>query len=276
MGSLCPPIRGASFVFNDMVGRCSAFEGFVGGLVYFRTMPRAQAYQQGAAAQGRRPRGFRFLAHMAHLGNLYLSNNKFYAKIETWEEGTKFKMFGPRREDKQQATQDLNDIRAAASEGSTRLDGLRAMMLAAKRLQADAKAAIRGGTPAVDSDCFAARIQYVEDTLQKSIAGPPRRTERRANADLAKLRQAAQGQATITEGFAVMRAKCRELHQEAEFEANVAMGLAQYGFVREAHKVVDSDPESEPDASAPPPAQGAEGSDWLYEADFKDPAVVQK
>ena len=44
-----------------------------------------------------------------------------------------------------------------------------------------------------------------------------------------------------------MRQKNRELHQEAEFEANVAMGLAQYGFVRDAHKVVDSDPESDGD-----------------------------
>ena len=67
---------------------------------------------------------------------------------------------------------------------------------------------------------------------------------------MANLRQAAQGHATIKEGFAAMRQKNRELHQEAEFEANVAMGLAQYGFVRDAHKVVDSDPESDGDAPA--------------------------
>ena len=60
-----------------------------------------------------------------------------------------------------------------------------------------------------------------------------------------------------------MRRQSRDLHQEAEFEANVAMGLAQYGFVREAHKVVDSDPESDADAAAPQPAQQAEGDDWL-------------
>ena len=112
-----------------------------------------------------------------------------------------------------------------------------------------------------------------------------RRTERRAQADLAKLRQAALGQVTITEGFAAMRRKCRELHQGADFEARVAMGLAQYGFTRDAHKVVDSDPESEGDA--PQPAREDEGGgettahcddgdDWLYDADFKDPAVIQK
>ena len=211
---------------------------------------------------------------MAHLGGVFTSNGKFFAKIETREGGMRFHMEGPRREDKQQAAQDLTDIRAAASGKATRLDELHAMKLATKRLQENAKAAIRGGTPAVDSDCFAARIKYVEDSIQKSIAGPPRRTERRAKADLAKLRQAAQGQATIEEGFVAMDRKSRDLHQEAEFEARVAMGLAQHGFSRDAHKVVDSDPESE--ADAPPPAQNNEGGDWLYDADFSDPAVVKK
>ena len=66
-----------------------------------------------------------------------------------------------------------------------------------------------------------------------------------------------------------MRRKSRELQQEADFEANVAMGLAQYGFVRNAHKVVDSDPESDGD--------GAGGHDDSFEAaDFSNPAVVKK
>ena len=86
----------------------------------------------------------------------------------------------------------------------------------------------------------------------------------------------AEGVADRVGGFAAMRTKCRELHQEAEFEARVAMGLAQHGFVRDAHKVVDSDPESDADAAAPQPAQQSEGDDWLYDADFKDPAVIQK
>ena len=121
----------------------------------------------------------------------------------------------------------------------------------------------------MDSDCFAARIQYMEDSVQKSLAGPPRRTERRAKADLAKLRQAAQGHVTVEESIAAMRQKSRELHQEAEFEANVAMGFAQYGLVRDAHKVVDSDPES--DGPAP-----VDHDDSFEAADFSDPAVVKK
>ena len=95
------------------------------------------------------------------------------------------------------------------------------MKQATKRLQDEAKEEPRGGTKAIESDCFTVRYHFVEDSKEKWIAGPTRRTERRAKADLAKLRQAAQGQATITEGFAAVRQKSRELHQEVEFEANV-------------------------------------------------------
>ena len=66
-----------------------------------------------------------------------------------------------------------------------------------------------------------------------------------------------------------MRQKDRELNQEAEFEANVAMGLAQYGCVRDAHKVADSDLDS--DGEAP-----VEHDDSLEGADFSNPDVVKK
>ena len=137
---------------------------------------------------------------MAHLGGVFTTNGKFFAKIETREGGTRFHMEGPRREDKEQAAQDLSDIRVAASGEASRLDELRAMKLATKRLQEAAKAATRGGIKDVDSDCFVARIKFVEDSVEQEIAGPPRRTERRAKADLAKLREAAQGPTTTTEG----------------------------------------------------------------------------
>ena len=86
---------------------------------------------------------------MAQLGNVYTSNGKFFAKIDTTEAKKRFYMEGPHREDKQQAAEDLNKIRAAASGEATRLDELHAMKLATKRLQNETKAAIRGGTPAV-------------------------------------------------------------------------------------------------------------------------------
>ena len=113
---------------------------------------------------------------MAHLGRVFTSSGKFFAKIETREGGTRFYMEGPRRECNQQAVQDLSDIRAAASGETTRLGELRAMKKASKLLQDEAKAATRGGTKAIESDCFTARFHFVEDSKEKWIAGPTRRT----------------------------------------------------------------------------------------------------
>ena len=127
---------------------------------------------------------------------------------------------GPRRGGKHQAAQDLTDICAAAGGEATRLGGLRAMQLATKHL---AQAAIRGGVKVKDSERFNARTWYVENSVEKEIAGPHRRTERRAQADLGKLRKAAIGQATIANGFVATRAKCKEVHEEADFEARVAI-----------------------------------------------------
>ena len=95
---------------------------------------------------------------MANLGDLYMSNGKCFAKIETWEKGTKFKIVGPRREDKQQAAQDLTYIRAAGSRDSTRLGELRAMKRATERLQDEARVAMRGGIKTESSDRIFARI----------------------------------------------------------------------------------------------------------------------
>ena len=67
------------------------------------------------------------LTIMANKGDVYSSHGKFFAKIEAQEEGIRFHMKGPHREDKQQATQDLTNIRAAASGRATRLDELLAM-----------------------------------------------------------------------------------------------------------------------------------------------------
>ncbi len=61
---------------------------------------------------------------MAHLGDVYISNGEFFAKIDKTEAGVRFNMFGPRRMDKQQAAQDLAYIRAAANGETTRLDEL--------------------------------------------------------------------------------------------------------------------------------------------------------
>ena len=51
---------------------------------------------------------------MTQLGNVYTHKGKFLAKIDARESGERFYMEGPRRQDKQQAAQDLAEIRAAA------------------------------------------------------------------------------------------------------------------------------------------------------------------
>ena len=206
---------------------------------------------------------------MANWGNVCSHNGKFFAKVEAQVDGIRFHVKGPRRDDEHHAGQDLKYIRAAASGEASRLGELRAMKLAAERLQDEAKIAMRGGIKTESANRIFTRLQFTYDSVQDEITGPARQSERRAKADLAKLRQAAQGHVTVKESIAAMRQKSRELHQGAEFEANVAMGLAQYGLVRDAHKVVDSDPES--DGPAP-----VEHDDSFEAADFSDPAVVKK
>ena len=206
---------------------------------------------------------------MAQLGDIFEKAGSYFAKIDTKEKGVRYAMVGPPRCGAQAALQDLAAIRTGAAGAPTRSEGLQAMERIAKRLRDEAKVAMRGGIKTESADRMFARIKLTYDSVHHEINGPPRQAERRAKADLAKLRQAAQGHATMKESIAAMRQKSRELHQEAEFEANVAMGVAQYGLVRDAHKVVDSDPES--DGPAP-----VDHDDSFEAADFSDPAVVKK
>ena len=204
---------------------------------------------------------------------LISKDGRHFVNIDVTHAGTRYHFEGPRRDDLTKAQEDLAYIYSASASGATRAEGLQAMKAAAQNLRNDAKAAakntMRGGIKTENADRMFARIQFTYDSVHDEINGPPRQAERRAKADLAKLRQAAQGRATMKESIAAMRQKSRELHQEAEFEANVAMGFAQYGLVRDAHKVVDSDPES--DGPAP-----VDHDDSFEAADFSDPAVVKK
>ena len=187
-------------------------------------------------------------------------DGEHFVNIDVTHAGTRYHFEGPRREDMAKAQEDLTYIYSAAATGAARAEGLQAMKAAAKALRDEAKAAAKNARAVIQATTCGsikqkgitghyARIQYHEDSTEKEISGPCRRSERRARRDLELLRNAASGVADRAGGFAAMHAKNRELHQEAEFEAKVAMGLAQYGFVRDAHKVVDSDPESDGDAA---------------------------
>jgi hypothetical protein len=95
---------------------------------------------------------------------------------------------------------------------------------------------------------YTADIQHRDDQgKNQHIRGPGRSSRTRAERDLASMREASQGHATWAEGLAALRSKNLELHQASEKEARVAMGIDQYLSQRMAHKVEDSDPETDGD-----------------------------
>ena len=194
-------------------------------------------------------------------GSIEKVDGRFIAMIDTNHSG-------PVRDDKQQAAQDLSAIRAAADGEATRPAKLQAMQLAAKHLRDAAKATARGGIKAAGAGSYFARLEYVEDSEKKAIIGPRRATERRAKADLAMLRGAALGHAAWADGICVaaMKAKALALMEGAEKEARVAMGIDQYLYQRMAHKVEDSDPETDGDDD--------DGAPDAY--DYSDPKVLEK
>jgi hypothetical protein len=175
-------------------------------------------------------------------GSIEKVDGRFIAMIDTNHSG-------PFRDDKQQAAQDLSAIRAAADGEATRPAKSKAMRLAAKHLRDEARAIARGGTKAAGAGSYVARLKYTEDSEKKTIIGPRRATERRAEADLAMLRGAALGHSAWADGICVaaMKAKALALMEGAEKEARVAMGIDQYLSQRMAHKVEDSDPETDGD-----------------------------
>ena len=186
---------------------------------------------------------------MAHLGGVINKDGRSFAKVDTSDSGTRFKIEGPLRGDEPQAIQDLSAIRAAADGETTRPAKLQAMQLVAKQLRDGAKAAARGGTMEVEAEGYASRIQYIDNSEKKEIVGPRRATERRAEADLAMLRGAALGHSAWADGIrvAATKATAAALMEGAEKEARVAMGIDQYLYQRMAHKVEESDPETEGD-----------------------------
>ena len=71
---------------------------------------------------------------------------------------------------------------------------------------------------------------------KKKVLGPPRQSERRAENDLATLREAARAQKTWPEQVAAMQQAAQVLRESAQLENRVARGIAQY----EAHNTDNS------------------------------------
>ena len=121
------------------------------------------------------------------------------------------------------------------------------MQTAAKLLRDEAKALARGGVKQDAANWFA-RFQYVDCGItKKEIVGPPRQSERRAENDLATLREAARAQKTWPEQVAAMQQAAQVLRESAQRENRVARGVAQYEAQKQAHKAEDSDPETSGD-----------------------------
>ena len=167
---------------------------------------------------------------MLSLGGVCQRKGQRLAKVDTFDAGTRYYIVGPPRgDDEQQASQDLCYIRAAAEGAPSRLEGLHAMQTAAKLLRDEAKALARGGIWQDSAESYYARYQYVDAGItKKNILGPPRQCERRAENDLATLREAARGKKTWPEQVSAMQQAAQLLRESAQLENRVARGVAQY------------------------------------------------
>ena len=186
---------------------------------------------------------------MSTLGVVAQEDNQFVAKIATYDLGKRYRFAGPLRgDDERLAYQDLCYIRAAADGAPSHVDGLCAMQTAAKLLRDEAKALARGRIKQDASGSWFARFKYVDCGItNKEILGPPRQSERRAENDLATLREAARAQKTWPEQVAAMQQAAQVLRESAQLENRVARGVAQYEAQKQAHKAEDSDPETSGD-----------------------------
>ena len=135
---------------------------------------------------------------LAGLGSVVKADKGFKAKIETRDDGEKCKFSGPLRQNEQseqRAYEDLRRIRTSSEEAPSRREGLSAMRSTAERLRAEARNThmsqpreLKGYIQEGPAYSYRARIQYKEGTSTVDIRGPPRTGQRRAEADLAKLR----------------------------------------------------------------------------------------
>ena len=152
------------------------------------------------------------------LGNVVNNQGDYRAELFIRELGSAKQIRGPRRgQDKKRAFEDLVAIRNAAVDQPTRLAALQAMSRMAAQLREEAGADSRAGAGsiyAVDGG-HRARIKYTDDG-DREIKGPRRCNERRATADLEKMRAAAASKTTRRERFEAMQQEAKRLQTEAD------------------------------------------------------------
>ena len=133
---------------------------------------------------------------------------------------------GPWHSSEELAHDDLLTIRAAARPSMTRTVKLQAMEHQADFLKDEAKRD-SGGLHRKENQ-FRGRVKYIDTggTI-RTIQGPLRHNEGRAQADLEAMRKAAAGKAEQAEQLEAMSKEAHRLQEHAVYEAQIAMALGK-------------------------------------------------
>ena len=122
-------------------------------------------------------------------GYVHSLTDSFRARVQWKEPGGPRECYGPRRPDEETAQDDLDAMRAAAG-GMSREGGYAAMEAEAERLKAG-KPPSKQGSVELLGDGYRARIQWRATGEMSQVYGPRRAEEKRAQADLEAMREAA-------------------------------------------------------------------------------------
>ena len=227
------PCRGSQKrAFEDlMIIRAAAAE-------HTTRMGALQAMQQAAARLKE--------AAAAEAGGIFAAGDANRARIQyTDNNGSPKEIYGPRRYNERHAQADLERIRAAGAGKPTRETSLEAMAKEAQLLQEHATFEVEAGGIIAVGDVHRARIQYTDNAgSPKDIYGPRRYNERRAQADLERIRAAGAGKPTHEMSLEAMANEAQVLKEHAAFEVEVAIAIGQEQFDQQ-HMQTDSETDTD-------------------------------
>ena len=147
-----------------------------------------------------------------------LGGGVYRADVQWKDNGVNRHIQGPRRPDEETA---MDFLRAAAI-GMSREDGFAAMAAEAERLKAG-KAPSKQGSVMAFGEAFSACIQWRATGEMRHVYGPRRAEEKRAQADLEAMREAASMEGDVLTSRVAIFTKARSLQQQAEHERRVEL-----------------------------------------------------
>ena len=145
----------------------------------------------------------------------------FRAHINWRVGGKQRNAYGPRRPDEDAAKDDLDAMRAVAS-GMSREDGFAAMAAEAERLKAGKPPSKQGSVEHL-GDGYRARVDWRATGEMRQVHGPRRAEEKRAQADLEAMREAASMHDDVLQSRIAIFIRARYLQQQAEAERRVEL-----------------------------------------------------